>query len=111
MRDNQFIHKITVVRHVKTGQNSLGEAVNGESSAYISIDARVESYDEKTQYIAQGERIINRTIIYVKSNVEILENDDIYWKASFYGTVIGVNPAVKGTTSDLDHYELEIQQP
>lgn len=112
MLNKLFIHTITVIRYSNTGQDSLG-TFSSSSSTYDNngsgIPARVESYDEGTDYNEGGERKVNKTIIYIPPEYILLLQDEVYWNGQKIGLVAGVNPGLKGSSTDIDHYEIILE--
>lgn len=117
MLSSLFIHKIQAVRWNRTGQDSLGE--NTASSSPLSnspyIPARIESWDAKEEYRDSNGRPINKTLIYVPPQYILEVEDDIYNRTGgineYIGKVIGVNPGMKAHSTDIDHYEVMIENP
>lgn len=113
MLSNLYIHKITVLRYANSGQDSLGTftasstPVNGGSY----IPCRIESNAEITEYNKGGERKVNKTIIYIPPSYELHQADEItnYDTNEYLGLVDGINPAVKAFSTDLDHYEIILE--
>lgn len=130
MRSNQFFHTITVIRFIQTSQNTLGEP-NGSSSGFTyssssgatpvnEIPARIEEYEEKTQYRESNIRVSNSTLIYLPPQYLLQDKDWIYWGSKhkvgtsindYIGIVSGINPAYRGNTNTLDHWEVIIENP
>ena len=123
MRDNQFIHQIYAVRYIKNGVNSFGEpnysgstflgAGSSSSASTVYIPARVEGYDAIVQYRESNLRSVNKTIIYVQPAYNRFQiHDEVYLSNGIkIGILSGINEAIKGTTTDVDHYELIVENP
>lgn len=113
MLDSLYIHKITVVRYANSGQDTLGNFVSSSTPVNSGnyIPCRIESYDESTKYNSGGERKINKTIIYVPYSYTLLLQDELtnYDTGEYLGKVSGINPALKAQSSDIDHYEISLE--
>lgn len=114
MLNSAYIHKITIVRWANTGQDAFGSQSKISSSSVTGIPAtgipcRVETYQEKREYRDSGERSEDKTIIYIPPQYTVLLSDDVYYNGEYLGIIVGINPALKGTTKKIDHYELEIE--
>lgn len=117
MLDNLYIHKIQVVRYGDEYQNDFGEFVASttarverlEGAIGDYIPCRIETYQDNTEYNLGGLREANKTIIYIPPQYRLELQDRIYWKSEYIGLVKGINPALKGTTDELDHYEIILE--
>ena len=121
MLSSLYIHKIYAVRYAVAGQDSLGNFSssstpigNGSSSpvgtTYNYIPCRIEEDSSKQQYNPGGERDVNNTVIYVPPQYHLQLQDRIYdLNAKYLGIVTGINNALKGISTDIDHYELIIE--
>lgn len=113
MLSSLYIHKITVVRYSNSGQDSLGTftassvPVNGGSY----IPCRIESNAEITEYNPSGQRKVNKTIIYIPPEYTLLPQDELtnYDTNEYIGIIDGINPALKANTTDIDHYEIILE--
>jgi len=110
-----YIHKIVAIRYAKVGTNTLGGPVN--SSASVSapyIPCRIEGYSANEQYRDSNNRPINTNVVYIPPQYDIHVDDQIYDVTTGYnyiGKVSGVNAALLGMTTNLDHWELSIENP
>lgn len=112
MISNLFIHTITTTRPTQSSLNTLGEPVTSDVTVYTNIPARIETYQEETKYLESNERKVNKTIIYVNSQYSNFQLQDKISRNSIYiGLVAGINPAVLGNSTSIDHYELIIENP
>lgn len=113
MLDNLYIHKITVLRYSNSGQDSLGTFASSSSPVSTSayIPCRIESYNEETQYNEGGLRKVNKTIIYIPPQYTLMLNDEItnYDTKKYMGLVYGINPAIKALSTDIDHWEIILE--
>lgn len=111
MLDKLYIHKIQVKRSLESNQNGLGEFNKTTSVVYTDIPARVEEYNEKTQYRKSNTRMVNSTIIYIDPQYEIYLKDEIVGDYGHsFGIVSGINPAL-GPDGSVDHNEVIIENP
>jgi hypothetical protein len=125
MIDSLYIHKIAALRFSKGSTNSLGEPVYS-SSVYMSsndststsqttIPCRIEEYNEETEYRKSNLRLKNTTIIYIAPQYYLELADIIYDCTSgtsvYIGRIAAINNAVKAMSTDLDHYEIYIENP
>lgn len=110
MRTNILIHKISVRRRVAGAANDFNETVYTWAYAYQNIRARVETYNANQQYNTPGERDFKKIIIYLEPDKVIYDQDEIYFPVgALIGVVNGVNPALMGTSSALDHIEITVE--
>jgi hypothetical protein len=113
MLDNLYIHKITALRYSNSGQDTLGTFVSSSSpvSSSLYIPCRIESYSEETQYNEGGLRKKNKTIIYIPPQYILMLNDEItnYDTNEYIGLVYGINPAIKAFSTDIDHWEIILE--
>lgn len=113
MLSSLYIHKIIALRYYNTSQDSLGTFTSASSSINGGsyIPCRIESNAEIIEYNKGGERKVNKTIIYIPPEYELLQADEItnYDTNEYLGLVDGVNPAVKAFSTDLDHYEITLE--
>lgn len=110
---NLYIHKIVVTRYSNSGQDTLGNFVSSSTPVNSGnyIPCRIESYDESTKYNTGGERKINKTIIYIPPEYVLLLQDEItnYDTGEYIGKIAGINPALKAQSTDIDHYEISLE--
>lgn len=114
MLNSIYIHKITIVRWANTGQDAFGSQSKISSSSVAGIPStgipcRIETWNEIRQYRDSGERSEDKTIIYIPPQYTVLLSDDVYSEGVYLGIIVGINPALKGTSKKIDHYELEIE--
>jgi len=119
-----LIHTIYALRFIKAGYNDLNEP-SFSSSSFVSnnsttIPCRIETYQEKTDYNTSGQRVVNTTLIYVPSDYLLLVGDRIYVGSSktpdltqgqYLGKIVSVTPAILGFSTDIDHYEIKLENP
>ncbi len=118
MINSQFIHKIMIVRWAQTSANSLGEPIASSSTPsglQGAIPAWIHEYNDTTEYRGSNLRKKNSTLIYVHPDYVLALADDVYKTsisaANYLGRVVGINPAVKGLSGAIDHYEVMIENP
>ena len=112
MLNSWYIHTIKIIRRTKSSVNDFGENVYTYSTAYNNQKARVETYQAKQQYNEAGEREHESIIVYVPNIVTAQLQDEVeYPVGTKLGLVVGIDPALKGQTNTLDHYELIIESP
>lgn len=110
MRTNILIHKISVRRRIQGAENDFGEITYTWSYVYQNVRARVETYDAKQEYNTPGKRPFKKILIYLEPDKVIYDQDEIYFPVgTFIGVVNGVNPALMGTSSSLDHVEVSVE--
>lgn len=119
MLDNLYIHNIRVLRWGKTGQNAFGErTVQSSTPANLqgTIPCRIEEYQAVTQYNESNRRGVNKTLVYIPAAYTLQNRDEVTQVYSDgttrkLGIVDGVNPALLASTTDLDHWEVTIENP
>ena len=113
MLSSLYIHKITAIRYANTGQDTLGTFTSSSSSVGTGayIPCRRESYSEKMQYNEGGNRKVNSTIYYIPPEYTLMLKDEIYDydTGECQGIIIGINPAMKAFSTDLDHNEIILE--
>ena len=118
MLDSLFIHKVRAIRFAEESRNEIGEPINSSSPIGSSpnyIPARIESYDSKLEYNPSDQRKQNKTIVYIPPATILQVNDLLFDFTTGVGVEIGkiqgINPGLKGKTTDIDHYEIIIEKP
>lgn len=131
MLDKLFIHKIIAIRYINPTANDMGEYLSSSSVAICSgsstasgnyfIPCRIEYEGDILQYRESNLRDVNKTIIYIPPQYHLQQHDHIIVNIQSIGgnetgykelgIVSGVNTAYKGFSTDIDHYEIIIENP
>lgn len=107
-----LIHTINVRRRDATAaENAFGEIdyARPYPLVYTGIKARVETWNAEEEITAPGQRREREIIIYLEPDKVIQREDEIYFNSEFIGVVSGINNALKGSTSALDHIEIKVR--
>lgn len=107
-----YIHTITVKRKVSTAQNADGDQIIALNTIYTNIPARVETDRSDSLYTDEGVRPFARYIfVYLDPAYLCLIRDQIFFNGNLLGQVNGIESGWKGTSNNIDHYELKILTP